>query len=171
VVALDVGDVAIVAARVRQWLLDRGVAAMNTRRDSVWQPSELAPGSAWRTAVAHEDQVFETLANNGIDIYTDRIVHDPGGNLEAPSCPACGSRLSDDEYVALVEPWLAGGEPVVRCDRCGDERPLGDWDAPWGLAIGAPAVRFNNWGILSEEFLDEVRRLIGGRTFVVRGHH
>jgi hypothetical protein len=156
---------------VRQWLLDRGVAAVNTARDPLWQPSELAPGPAWRTAVAYEDRGFETLANNGIDIFTDRMVHDPGGNFEAPSCPACGSRLSDDEYTALVDPWLAGGEPVVPCGRCGEERSIGDWDAPWGLAVGAPAVCFSNWGILSEEFLDEIRRLIGGRTFVVRSHY
>jgi hypothetical protein len=171
VVALGGGDVDTTAERVRQWLLDRAVAVMNTRRDPQWQRSELAPGPAWRAAVAYEDQGFESVANNGIDIYTDRMVHDPGGNFESPSCPACGSRLSDDEYTALVEPWLAGGEPVVRCRTCGEERLLGDWDAPWGLAVGAPAVCFNNWGILSEDFLDEVRRLIGGRTFVVRRHY
>jgi hypothetical protein len=168
---LDGGDVASTAVRLRQWLLDRGVAAMNTRRDPLWQPSELAPGPAWRTAVASADQGFETLANNGIDISTDRVVHDPGENFEAPSCPACGTRLNDGEYTALVEPWLAGGEPVVRCGMCGEERLLGDWDAPWGLAVGAPAVCFNNWGILSEEFVDEVRGLVGGRTFVVRSHY
>lgn len=169
-VALDCDDVATAASRVRQWLLDRGVAVVNSRRDPLWQPSDLAPGPAWRTAVEYEDEGFETLANNGIDIYTDRAVHDPGENLEAPSCAACGSRLSEDAYTALVEPWVAGGEPAVACGTCGEERPLGDWGAPWGLAVGAPAVCFNNWGILSEEFLDEVRRLIGGRTFVVRGH-
>ena len=64
----------------------------------------LAPGPAWRTAVAYEDEGFETLANNGIDIYTDRVVRDPGENFEAAPCPACGIRLSDDEYTALVEP-------------------------------------------------------------------
>jgi hypothetical protein len=168
---LDAGDVAAAAARLRQWLLDRGVAAMNTRRDAVWQPSQLAPGPRWRTAVAYEDRGFETHANNGIDISTDRLVHDPGGNFEAPSCPACGTRLSDEDYISLVEPWLAGREPAVACGTCGEERLLGDWDAPWGLAVGAPAVRFNNWGILSEEFLEEVRGLIGGRTFVVRCHY
>ena len=170
-VALDGGDVETSAVRVRQWLLDRGVAVMNTRRDPLWQPSELAPGPAWRAAVAYEDEGFETLANNGIDIYTDRVVHDPGENFEAASCPACGTHLSDDEYTALVEPWLASGEPVVPCGTCGGERPLGDREAPWGLAVGAPAVCFNNWGILSDEFVDEVRRLIGERTFVVRSHY
>ena len=73
VVALDGGDIAVVAARVRQWLLDRGVAVVNTRRDPLWRPSELSPGPAWRTAVEDEDEGFEVLANNGIDIYTDRI--------------------------------------------------------------------------------------------------
>ena len=170
-VALEDGDVATVAARVRRWLLDRGVAVINTRRDPLWQPSELAPGPAWRTAVAYEDEGFETLANNGIDIYTDRVVHNPGENFEAASCPACGTRLSDDEYTALVEPWLADGEPVVPCATCGEARPLGDWDAGGGLAVGAPAVCFNNWGILLDEFVDEVRRLIGRRTFVVRSHY
>ena len=155
---------------MRQWLLDQGVAVVNTRRDPLWQPSELTPGPAWRTAVAGEDEGFETLANNGVDIYTDRLVHDPGENFEAPSCPACATRLGDDEYTALVERWLAGGEPLVPCGTCGEEHPLGDWDAPWGLAVGAPAVCFNNWGILSEEFLEQIRRLMGGRTFVVRAH-
>jgi hypothetical protein len=37
--------------------------------------------------------------------------------------------------------------------------------------VGAPAVCFNNWGILSDEFVDEVRRLIGRRTFIVRSHY
>lgn len=59
--------------------------------------------------MAYEDEGFETLANNGIDIYTDRVVHDPGESLEAASCPACRTRLSDPEYTVLVELWLAGG--------------------------------------------------------------
>jgi hypothetical protein len=168
---LDCTEIAAVAAEVREWLIDREVAVVNARRDPLWRPSELAPGPAWRTAVEHEDEGFETLANNGIDVCTDRAVHDPGENFEAPVCPACRTPLTDDEYTSWVEPWLAGTEPVVRCGNCGEERLLGDWDAPWGFAIGAPAVCFNNWGILSDGFLDEVRRVTGGRTFVVRCHY
>ena len=73
-------------------------------------------------------------------------------------------------YAAFVEPWLACGEPTVACAECDEAYLLGDRSAPWGYAIGAPAVCFNNWAPLPETFLVDLRARVSNRKLVVRAH-
>ena len=161
-VGLDADDVRRRAAEVRAWLLTTGVAADRA--------GTLRPGRAWRTVVVPPGHRLEGFAHNAIDVTTERVVHDPGANFEPAACPSCHVPLTAEAYTDLVEPWLTGGEPLVECPACGRTALLGDWDAPWGYAIGTPAVRFNNWPILTDEFEAAVRQRVGGRTAVVRGH-
>jgi hypothetical protein len=159
------------AISVREWLIGSGVAMPNTRHDPLWQPSELMPSHAWRRAVEPTaDNRFEQLANNGVDVFVERALHDPGENLEPPACPTCGTQLDLNRYMAFVDPWLESGEPRVGCDACSDTRLLGDWTAPWGYAVGAPAVCFNNWPPRTDTFLSDLRARVSDRTFVVRAH-
>jgi hypothetical protein len=157
-------------AELTSWLVAIGVAAANDDIDPLWSPSSLRPGPAWRTVVDHPDDALEGLANNGIDVRAGRDIHWPDENLEPPVCPHCQAPMDLDAYVALAERWLDEGEPTITCAACGLAQLLGDYLAPWGYAVGAPAVCFNNWPPLSETFLEEVRRRVGGRTFVVRAH-
>jgi hypothetical protein len=160
VVALDGGAD---PGRLRDWLVVNHVAAPDHRH-------ELKPGPAWREVVEHPARDLERLVHNGIEIVTERTVHDPGSNFTPPTCPACQAMMDADRYFSFIDPWLEGDEPEVACAACGSGRRLGDWDAPWGYAIGAPAVRFNNWPILTDAFLAELRARVGVRTAVVRQH-
>jgi hypothetical protein len=166
------GGVASLAQKATHWLLEEGVVQPNSKRDELWQPSEWMPGSRWREVVNEGpwNEYFMTLANNGVDVDLKRQLHHPVENYESPVCLRCGAVLSEDVHHAMIEPWLAGDEPIVVCPKCGWSAPIGDWPAEFGFAIGAPAIVFNNWPMFKEAFLLELRALLGGRTLVVRTH-
>ena len=166
------GEVVELAQTVARWLLKEGSVQPNSRRDELWQPSEWMPGPRWRDVVDEgpwNEDILET-ANNGVDVEVKRQVHHPTENYEPPACRRCGAVLSEELHHETIDPWLAGNEPTVVCPRCGWSAPIGDWPAKFGFAIGTPAIVFNNWPVLKEDFLAELRRLLGGRTFVVRTH-
>ena len=156
------------AASVAEWLVRQGVIAVNPRRDPLGPPSEWVAGPQWREATDSSDDAWLELGDNGVDIPSALEAHHPIENLEPPACPMCGVTLTETLYESLLDQWLVGGEPVVTCPECGAQTALGDWPAPWGYAVGSPAVRFHNWPPLSEEFLARLRAALGGRTFVVR---
>lgn len=90
------------------------------------------------------------------------------GNCEPPACGRCGEPY---EYALdWVDEWWNGTEPTLTCERCGWSAPAGDWPGEFGIAVGAPAVRFENWPPFEPAFLDEVRRRLGGRTRVILAH-
>ncbi|MDQ1356007.1 MAG: hypothetical protein QOG44_380, partial [Acidimicrobiaceae bacterium] len=41
----------------------------------------------------------------------------------------------------------------------------------FGFAVGNFAVRFNNWPILDDAFVDEIARLLSGRWTLILGHY
>ena len=84
------------ADRVRHWLLYEQAVIPNPTRDDLWQPSELAPGPAWRLVVGEGvDDEFLRVADNGVDVDAGWAVHGKAGT-SAPSCrgadPRSGSR-------------------------------------------------------------------------------
>jgi hypothetical protein len=124
------------------------------------------PGPRWEALVvpAPGNESFLTWANNGVDIVAERQVHHPVANYEPPTCGRCGVAIDPDAHHALLEEWLAVKEPEVACASCGWTALIGDWPAEWGFAVGAPAVVFNNWPILTDEFVASLRSAFGGRT-------
>jgi len=163
-------EIASLAQELSRWLLDKRVIQGNSRRDKLWQPSEWMPGPRWRDVVKDHpsNQYFATSANNGVDVEVKRDVYHPLENYEPPVCVRCGAALLEDAHHAMIEPWLAGPEPVAVCAKCGWSALIGDWPAGGGFAIGAPAVVFNNWPILRSDFLADLRSALRGRTYVVR---
>ena len=162
-----------IASSVATWLLNREIIKENPVPDDPRWPSKWAPGVRWADAVAEPlpPQVrFLEHVGNGVDIITERRAFNSGANFEAPTCATCGTELDENVYFDLIGPWLHGKEPSVACRNCGWTALLGDWPAPWGLAVGSLAVTFNNWWPLSDRFAAELRTRLGGRTFVVRQH-
>jgi len=158
----------LLAERIAEWLLAEGVIGRNPQRDDLWQPSEWMPGPHWRKAVEATGAGF---ANRGVDLIVSRQVHDPGANLEPPPCPACNVPADIDRYIGLIQPWLDGPEPSLACPQCGSTHLIGDWRWRFGFAVGNFAVRFNNWPILSDAFVDEIERHLSGRSALILGHY
>lgn len=173
VVRLDTDlDVAQVANQALAFLLERRIVVRNERRDELWQPSEWAQGPAWESAVWPEwDDDWTTLANNGVDVILECQVHDPMENYEPPWCARCRAAIDQKEHDEAIEAWMVGAEPVLTCHACGWAAPAGDWPIEWGFAVGAPAVEFHNWPPLTEQFVGELRAVVGGRTQFVRAHY
>lgn len=167
---LDPNSVDDLVTGLLRELVDDGILIGNTRRDELWSPSEWLAGPCWQLATDERDASWRGLANNGVGVSHSVEVHHPVENLEPPCCPVCGTTLDGGRYDELLEVWLGDGEPSVGCSVCGTHALLGDWPAPWGYAVGAPAVCFNNWPPLSRAFIDRLRASLAGRTFVVRAH-
>jgi hypothetical protein len=161
------------AAAARDWLLEAGVIVPNADRDDLWQPSEFAGGPRAATAFPdHRESAAQlgVLGNSGVDIVTERQVFHSVENYEPPACPSCGTPIDEEDHHDLIDGWLAGEEPSVRCPACGTTSLIGDWPGEWTFQVGELAVAFNNWPPLSAEFLASLGGLLGPRWRVVYEH-
>jgi hypothetical protein len=164
------------AAEVTRWLLETGVMELNTERDDLRQPSRYRAGPGVLTAAPDFDEWSRHHLNNGIDVMTGRDVYHPYENTEPPDCPSCGATLDEDLHTSLIEPWLLGPEPSVRCAACQREAPLGDWVGhgnewgQWAFQVGELAVCFNNWSALTQTFRTALGQRMGPRWRVVSAH-
>lgn len=130
----------------------------------------LESGPSWRSVVQDVNGApFLELQHNGIDVQTERLLY--GTGTEPPECARCGQPIDEDlnDFGALVETWIDEGEPTVRCEACGADALLGDWqgERPYGF-VGAPFVEFNNWFRLTDQFIGELHRQLGGRCRTLR---
>ena len=89
--SLDAAGARERAAEITQWLLGTGIMVPNTNRDELWQPSEYLAGPNVRTATELWSSDDARLANNGVDVVVERMLHHPSENYEPPACPTCGS--------------------------------------------------------------------------------
>ena len=48
---------------------------------------------------------------------------------------------------------------------------MGDWRCQFGFAVGNFALRFNNWPILDDAFVEEIARRLSGRWTLILGHY
>ncbi|HEU4423171.1 MAG TPA: hypothetical protein VFR67_11615 [Pilimelia sp.] len=150
-------------------MLAQEIITANPNQDVLRQPSAWIPGPGWLSVLEPHPEIWRNLINNGVDIVVERQVHHPVENYEPPTCARCATAVDEDEHHAAIEPWLAGCEPVLTCRACGWSALAGDWPASWAVAVGAPAVVFNNWPPLKQSFIAELRNAMGGRTQIVRG--
>jgi hypothetical protein len=164
-----------IADQVRDWLLAREVIAPNDRHHELWQPSAWMPGTGARAVVADVSwyEAFLDTANNGVDINAESQCYHPVDD-EVPHCPSCSAAVPDSyflDYDAWLERWMRERhEPSFTCGSCGKTTKAGDWVGDFCVAVGAPAVTFNNWPHLDGDFMTEVLRQLGGRARVVRAH-
>jgi hypothetical protein len=157
-------EVDALAARLTDFLLTRKIIEAG----SATKPRSWVHGSGFLSALEPNQRCS---SSDGVEIATDRVVHDPGANYEPPVCARCGTAVDTHEHIELMEPWLIGPEPTMSCQSCGWTALVGDWPADWAIAVGAPAVRFHNWPILAPEFVAELREVLGGRCKFVRAHY
>jgi len=156
------------AADITDWLLAEGIVVRNPTPD-LHQPSELIPGPK-AGDVAPDAYQFLGLSNSGLDVIAERDIHHPVENYEPPPCPSCKTPLDSDYHYSLVEDWIAGTEPAVTCQNCGETNRIGDWVHDFTFYIGNLAVRFNNWTPLSEEFTADLVSRVGTRWRLVLEH-
>jgi hypothetical protein len=163
--AVPSGEAASRADRMRHWLLAEQIVILNPTRDDLWQPSELAPGPAWRLVVgAGVDETFLHIADNGVDVeegWSVRGVRD----ATPPSCARCGVALAADEHRRLVDEWEARQkEPVAACPACAHAAPLGGWVGDDVALAGEVAVTFHHWPRPCPTFLLSAGQRLGSRV-------
>jgi hypothetical protein len=168
---LDSAGVEIVAGQLTEFLSTRGIIVANPDRDDLWQPSRWSAGPAWLSVLEPHPEIWRNVVNNGVEIVVERQAHHPYENYEPPTCAQCMAAYDAEAHHAGIDPCLAGNEPTLTCHVCGWSALAGDWPAAWAVAVGAPAVVFNNWPPLSRSFIAELRAVMGGRTQVVRSHY
>jgi hypothetical protein len=172
VVRLDVAgsEVQAVADKVTEFLLARHVIARNPRRDQLWDPSEWIPGAGMVSVLEPHHELQRILANNGVDVIVERALYHPFESYEPPVCARCACAFDEQEHCGTIEAWMDGTEPTLTCRACGWSALAGDLPVTSAMAVGAPAVAFNNWPPLTQPFTTELREVMCGRTQIVRAH-
>ena len=156
----EVPDAEDVATRLRDWLVAERIASADMRPGDRW-------GAAAEDPVHHHSPLG--ISHNGVTIETEWAVTTAGGNSEPSACGECGERYPE-KWDWVDEWWETRVEPTLTCEHCGWSALAGDWPGEFGIAAGGLAVRFENWPPLSQPFLDELRRRLGGRTRVIYEH-
>lgn len=171
VVRLDTDevDVTALARTLTDFLLARKIITANLERDEVMQPSAWRAGPCWMSVLEPHPESWRDMAD-GVDVVVEPVLHHPYENYEPLTCAQCTTEYDDEAHHGVIEPWLAGSEPVLTCQVCGWSALAGDWPATWTFAVGAPAVVFHNWPSLTNGFLAELQTFMGGRTRIVRAH-
>jgi hypothetical protein len=163
--AVPSGEAESRADRIRHWLIYEQIVIPNPTRDDLWQPSELAPGPAWRVVVGREDDgEFLRVADNGVDVRAGWTMRGTTGSV-SPVCPRCGTSLVTDEYHRLVEEWdRLRTEPAPICLECGSSGPLGTWVGEDVALGGSMAVTFHHWPRPCPAFLISAGQRLGSRV-------
>ena len=173
--ALPRSEIESAALHVMSWVVDAGILARATHTSHQW--GQWAAGPRWRSALDEEPILpFARLSEDrsgSVDIDSSRAVHDAGQWWGSPYlCPSCGHSHSADEDVisALYDQWISATEPTVHCPECGASYLLNDWvcENP-SLLVGGPAITFWNWPNLSDQFMADLDRELGGRTRWIYG--
>lgn len=152
------------------WLLEQRVLA--PLAESEWGFHEhalgkLGPGPRWRTIVQEPiPEAWHSSPGEEVNISSERELHSALGNYEAFACATCDARLPDDDLGALVDEWLASGEPRVQCAACGSAALLGDWPSEYPPAlVGGPTVTFYRWPHLRGDFVAALAAQLGGERY------
>ncbi|MGY4858698.1 hypothetical protein [Cryobacterium sp. AP23] len=159
-------------AAVREWLIASGWAAPFDGTD--WQfPTEPAlresagllprwPGFGGMTFVIAPGLYW--VAGDGTD---------------APACPACGA--VGDAWDQIEQWGEERVEPVARCESCGHEALLGDWDLEGSVAVGSLAIVLDPQSLpqqggvfdpadVARTLRAELTAALGGRWAYVHNH-
>ncbi|MEO8505444.1 MAG: hypothetical protein ABI609_16225 [Acidobacteriota bacterium] len=160
------------ADRLRAWLIEMGVVA-GERSESVLGGDGMgyAPGANYARALAHPAPSLLSLVTNGVDIQSGRnVAIDPQAEWRW-RCPSCAAhQTSSEDLLQAIGQWYEGADAArVFCPTCGHANPIARLVADPPIACGNLAITFWNWPPLSETFLGEISRLLGGSITVVCG--
>jgi tetratricopeptide (TPR) repeat protein len=135
-----------------------------------------APGPSYERATGEPGQWAGRC--HGVMVEYGRSVC-PSGAMRAANCPSCEARIQarqDDRPTAEWESlndailrWERGGTGTWNCPECHEPAHLNDWeiDPPW--AVGNLVALFWNWPPLREEFIADIRRILGHHVAVISG--
>ena len=109
-----------------------------------------------------------------VEILRERQVH--SGNMAdfAPSvaiCPRCDEILEEyDPIMDACVAWQEGNdEAPLTCPECGASSRVADWDFDGDGGLGNLAFRFWEWPMFSQDFVDEISRLLDHEIVEVDG--
>lgn len=109
---------------------------------------------------------FLEFAVNGVRPYAGRRQIFASGENESEfrggNCPACAVEVDPQwEILEVFDAWYKGDAVTVRCPLCGAASPLQDWDFHPFFAFGTSALEFWNWPRLSDQFKNDLVRVVG----------
>jgi hypothetical protein len=130
-----------------------------------------APGPGYAIAVDVPNPHLFSLSTNGVEISLGRIVEiDPQGSFKA-TCPKCANEFTpgEDMYDAISS-WYEGDDHVsIACPKCLHVVRLVDWSIEPAWGFGNLAIKFWNWPMLRQKFIEKLAAIAGYQSTMVMG--
>ena len=130
-----------------------------------------APAENYRSALEESEFDFTELKTNGIALITEKKVFENGGNgLEEVNCPNCGENNIENDWGSSLENWYSGTDfDKIKCQKCGIENSVTEFDFKPTWAFGNFAITFWNWTKLNPKFVAKLEKIIGTELKSVYG--
>lgn len=111
------------------------------------------------------------LKTNGIELITEKQVFENGGNgLEEVNCPNCGENNIENDWGNSLGNWDSGTDSdKLKCQNCGTENSVTEFEFKPTWAFGNFGVTFWNWTKLNPKFVAELEKIIGTELKIVNG--
>jgi hypothetical protein len=160
-----IADAPAEAQRLTDWLIASGWARASTDRGL------LEPGPrAFATGVVTEKQ------GGQIAVIAEPTFNMQGADTEAPLCPYCQTRQSDEDFFDLLE-HVTDDDPYPDgvCEECGRTVAYTDWPGTEHPIMSNLTLEFDSWmngsdGDHPSVLLTEIREEMGGR-WLAMWHH
>ncbi|MCX3059739.1 hypothetical protein [Streptomyces beihaiensis] len=170
-------DAARLGADVERWLIERGVIVAEEDDCVLSADRGHRPGPRVEEVVEPtRSEDWKRLWTCGLAVRRGRAVFDCGqGEARSVTCPRCALRirLLDERWEPLEDVWSPFSDAVglwyrtgaadVTCPGCAAGVPLREWQ--WEddcFALAHLGLEFWNWPRLTDAFVSEVARRLGG---------
>ena len=160
------------ADRVLRWLIDEGIVESRQSDCVLGKDGGYRPGPSFAKVTDRPDDRFLTLRTNGLAVITGRTVFDAGqGGLDLV-CAVCAHRFeaTSGAWANAVSEWYdQSGPGLLQCPRCGECRPVVEWQHDPVYGYGNLGFEFWNWPTLRPDFIQAVGEWLSHPVVLVRG--
>jgi len=153
------------------WLTEKEIISPNPTDCILSGTPGYKPGSRYKDIVDGDDFGLLQRQVNGLEIVTERQVFDCGENgLDEVNCPECRANNLDSEWAEAIEAWWRStGYHKLKCNQCGKESPIIDYEFIPTWAFGDFGLKFWNWPVLKDSFFDDLKIVMDKDVKVVYG--
>ena len=160
-------DKEIKAKEILDWLVSLDIVKP-TLSDCVLSSNDGYEISNGANLVSTEPELLPfDLGANGLEIITERQVFHTGQNgIEELICPSCKQDIANEDWDFLSE-WGDNKSNNLTCPLCNVATDIHQYKftPEWGFSD--LAFTFWNWSSLTDEFIDDFKRKLGGDINIV----
>jgi predicted RNA-binding Zn-ribbon protein involved in translation (DUF1610 family) len=159
------------AEKIIEFLTEQKIAEKDLTNCVLGSSKGHAPAENYRSVLKKSELNLTELKTNGIELITEKQVFENGGNgLEEVNCPNCGENNIENDWGNSLGNWDSGTDSdKLKCQNCGTENSVTEFEFKPTWAFGNFGVTFWNWTKLNPKFVAELEKIIGTELKIVNG--